>query len=430
MLPDARIVPTAWRPHWSSKDHWTSLHAVLFAGSPDEVSGRPRSLFSNRLVLTNQIFVDPDKLDKISVSVSLRGRDLKQAALDRADLRKGDFTGARLDGATLTGANLQDGEFGCAARAARELGCTSLQGVNAVYANLQGANLERAEGQGATLLGASLQGANLDSAQLQGADLSGSDLRVANLRGADLRGANLFSAVLQAAYLEQTDLRGADVRLARLQGAALSRADLRGASLNNSLFWRAWGTPNINLSELGAIDAVTTPWTTFDSNSPFPVGPAGRPPSSFTAWQNEIRRSVPAWRREELVVLLDPDLDDEKLERRMSERVLLYEKGSMLSAEFWRRAITEAPQGEGQRALATFLAELGCASDAAPYVARGLIKRIASSIGGQPTILLDRLRKGRSEPTACPGVKGFTDDDWAGLDQAVAEASKPVPDAK
>jgi hypothetical protein len=46
-LPDIRIIPTTWRPHWSKKDDWTSLHKLLFAGAADEVSGRPRSLFSN-----------------------------------------------------------------------------------------------------------------------------------------------------------------------------------------------------------------------------------------------------------------------------------------------------------------------------------------------------------------------------------------------
>jgi Pentapeptide repeats (8 copies) len=77
------------------------LHQMLFAGEPDEVTGRPLSWFSNRLVLTDQSFVDPDKPDKVDVSRSFRGRDLRFAVLSRADLRKADFTGARLNRAVL-----------------------------------------------------------------------------------------------------------------------------------------------------------------------------------------------------------------------------------------------------------------------------------------------------------------------------------------
>src|SRR5215472_17520549 len=106
-LPDF-YVPTTWRPHWSEKDDWKSLYALLFQGAVDEVSGRPGSVFSNRLVLTNQRFVvDPEKLDKITVSHFFRGRDLRLAVLNFADLRKADFTGAQLQGASLEGAQLQ-----------------------------------------------------------------------------------------------------------------------------------------------------------------------------------------------------------------------------------------------------------------------------------------------------------------------------------
>jgi len=30
-------------------------------------------------------------------------------------------------------------------------------------------------------------------------------------------------------------------------------------------------------------------------------------------------------------------------------------------------------------------------------------------------LFTDRLLKGKSDPTACPGVRGFTDTDWAEL---------------
>jgi hypothetical protein len=54
------------------------MQALLFEGDVDLVSGRPRSVFSNRLVLSQQSFVaDAEKLDKITVSHSFRGRDLR-----------------------------------------------------------------------------------------------------------------------------------------------------------------------------------------------------------------------------------------------------------------------------------------------------------------------------------------------------------------
>src|SRR5262249_32068796 len=65
---------------------FSSLQKLLFEGDVDDVTGRPRSVFSNRLVLTDQSFVDPEKLDKITVSRSFRGRDLSLAVLRRTDL--------------------------------------------------------------------------------------------------------------------------------------------------------------------------------------------------------------------------------------------------------------------------------------------------------------------------------------------------------
>jgi hypothetical protein len=99
---------------WRDYSDWTSLHEWLFVGEVDEVSGQPTSWFSNRLVLTDQSFVDGEKLDKVEVSRSFRGRDLREAVLNRADLRKADFTGAMLNSASLNGAKLQHVRFGCA----------------------------------------------------------------------------------------------------------------------------------------------------------------------------------------------------------------------------------------------------------------------------------------------------------------------------
>src|SRR5262249_2068164 len=118
------------------------------------------------LVLTDQSFVDPDKIDKIEVSHSFRGRDLSEAVLNRVDLRKADFTGAMLNGASLDDANLQNARFGCASRAiikedehaggwldedARRWpgdGCTWMQAASLRRAFLQGVRLGRSRIEG------------------------------------------------------------------------------------------------------------------------------------------------------------------------------------------------------------------------------------------------------------------------------------------
>jgi uncharacterized protein YjbI with pentapeptide repeats len=125
-----------------------NLHNLLFAGEPDEATGRPSSWFSNRLI-TDQSFVDPDRLEKTAVSHSFRGRDLNYAVLNRSDLRKADFTGAKLNHAALIGAKLQDGCLKCAVGNAS--GCAELYGADLMAASLQGANIEGAQLQHASL---------------------------------------------------------------------------------------------------------------------------------------------------------------------------------------------------------------------------------------------------------------------------------------
>ena len=73
-----------------------------------------------------------------------------------------------------------------------------------------------------------------------------------------------------------------------------------------------------------------------------------------------------------------------------------------------------------------FLAVLACSGDSAPYVARGLIRNLNRQSDSDPALLesldasglklfTDRLLKGKSDPTTCPGVSGLTDLDWAEL---------------
>jgi uncharacterized protein YjbI with pentapeptide repeats len=381
------------------------LQERLFEGDVDRVSGRPRSVFSNRLVLTNQSFVaDPEKLDKITVSHFFNGRDLRLAVLNLADLRKADFTGAQLQDASLDRAQLQGARFDGAQLQGASLDQTQLQGAWLFRAQLQGARLYKAELQGASLAGVGLQGASLDGAQLQ----------AASLRWARLRGASLYQAQLQGAWLDQAQLQGAWLDQAQLQGARLNGAQLQGARLVNVLIWRALGTPNLDLAELADIDANQKPWS--DNGT-------------FSNWRDAILSSVRQnpWRypvRDRLAVL-DPEKEPQEV----------------LDRHYWDEAQSaQLPGEEVRKKRATLLADLACFGDLgetedqewirpdwAPYVAVGLIRNLESADNrgfldaGGLKLFTDRLLRGKSDPTACPGVRGVIDADWTNLSELSSE---------
>jgi uncharacterized protein YjbI with pentapeptide repeats len=452
-VPDIRFIPTTWRPHWSKKEDWTSLHDLLFAGAADEVTGRPRSLFSNRLVLTDQSFVDPDELDNVEISRSLRGRDLRHAVLNRADLRKADFTGAMLNGASFLMSKLQNARFGCANRGTNtdtetddkesqggqwpDDGCTWLQDADLPFAQLQdaflpgarlqGADLTKAQLQdaylsgaqlqgaklglgtlqGAWLAGAKLQGAWLASAQLQGASLENAHLQGAWLSEARLQGASLSKAQMQGASLEEAHLEGALLSGAQLQGSSLDRTHLQGASIANAGVWRARGSPEIDFTDLHGIDPETKPWERRDVTAP----------STFSVWRDGILKVIHTHRDEvrERLSALDPAPENEP-------------KNS-ISAEFWKSASSAPPQSK-ERTVA-FLTDLACSSNGAPYVARGLLRNgRMEAAGSEIAAVAARLRNGKSDEAACSGVKDFTDEDWASLDKLVADARKLTSDEK
>jgi uncharacterized protein YjbI with pentapeptide repeats len=332
----------SWRPSWSA------LHEVLFGGEPDPWTGRPNGLFLNRLVLTDQSFVDTDTFGELGVKHSFRGRDLRFAVLLRADLRKADFTGAALTQAVLSFAKLQNARFGCATeiispilpRSSREEdNCGDLRGAHLRSANLQGASLERAPLDRADLGHAQLQGANFKDAQLEGANLGHARLQGANLRGAQLQGADLADV----------DMRGADLTMARLSAVSITPK------------------PNIELIERDECDPN----------------------------QKLLRDDVP---------------------------------GNVLGGEFCNGV---SPKGkEQEKELAAFLTDLAC-SGSGPYVARGLLEngRIQAT-GAEAAAVANILRKGKSDPTACPGVIDFNYQDWAKVYRVDRSAPTPAQDAK
>ncbi len=232
--------------------------APFFVASAD---GKLFGLFERNLIVQDSdLVVDRDQAPG-EPSITLRGRDLRFAKLDRSDMHQADLTGADLRRASLTGTDLRGAWLSCAnpetlylTTDRDEAGCTaairadftkakldnaSLLGIDLrrgrlEEASLVGANLSNALLTGADLTSAHLEKANLEAAEAQGAQLLFARLQGANLNGARLQAANLSSARLQGAYLRRADLRSTDLGNADLEGATLELAMLQGANMTDA----------------------------------------------------------------------------------------------------------------------------------------------------------------------------------------------------
>lgn len=234
--PRARAIPVASEPNavW-----WPT--AILFEGEPDQASSKVTSLFSRNLVLVDDVDLvklDDEQLKKADHTLLLRGRDLRYARFDRADMRKADMFEAKLAGAVLVEARLDEANLQGAELQGANLRAAQWPGADLSWAQMQGANLGDAKMQGANLSRAELQGADLSLAQLQGANLNRAQMQGANLSNAQLQGARLTYAELQGVYLGQARMEGSDLRSAHLQGANLNGAHMQGADLRGAKIWQ------------------------------------------------------------------------------------------------------------------------------------------------------------------------------------------------
>jgi uncharacterized protein YjbI with pentapeptide repeats len=266
-----RIAGSPDRPQSGDQRAVFGYALPLPAHPADSVFG----LFRRSLNVTDiDLVVDKD-VTAGEPSLSLRGRDLRFAKLDRTDLHQADMTGANLDGASFVGADLRNVWMGCAdlgemllTDSRRAANCASARGANFSKARLNearmagvdltGARLDEAQLEGAQLAqgrllgaaftsarldradlaGAELTGANFLLASLQGADLSGAKLQMADFTSASLQGANLSLANLEGAILREADVEGASLAMARLLGTDLSGARMQGTDLTRAVVWR------------------------------------------------------------------------------------------------------------------------------------------------------------------------------------------------
>ncbi len=211
--------------------------APFFAASAD---GKLFGLFERNLIVQDaDLVVDRDQAPG-EPSISLRGRDLRYAKLDRSDMHQADLTGADLRRASLNGTDLRGAWLSCADPETLYLttdrdaaGCASASRADFTKAKLDNANLLGIDLRRGKLEEASLVNANLSNAVLTGADLNSAHLEKASLEAVEAQGAQFLFARLQGANLNGARLQAANLSSARLQGAYLRRADLRGADLGN-----------------------------------------------------------------------------------------------------------------------------------------------------------------------------------------------------
>jgi hypothetical protein len=311
--------------------------------------------------------------------------------------------------AQLQGANLADARLQGA-----NLNLAQLQGAELAGAQLQGANLESAELRGSHLLYAKLQGANLAYAQLQTADLGGAELQGADLENAQLQGADVRGAQLQGARLTGANLRGADFRDAQVQGADLSHADLVDSAFDGTWVFRT------NIADANLVAAAVGPvyadQVTIDDNTRSIVPLT---PPVLDSWVAAATQFAIAASKDDIAKRFD------RLNSNFRDNPDEVKWSGMREA-----SLALDPEGaDHRRSLAKFLGDLACEPADAPYVARRFVPQGQGSgfrvgaLGDQFIAFRTRLEDGRRAPEKCPGIVGFTEDDWDLLDAYKVETA-------
>ena len=269
-----------------SGDYLQGFTVPFLWGSTD---GTLFGFFHRNLIVTDiDLVVDRD-VTPGERSISLRGRDLRYAQLDRSDLHQADMTGVNLDGASLIGTDLsnvrlncqdenellvgdgqakakcssaRDADFTGAKLAGAQMTGIDVSGAKLENANLEGAVLKFAIMEGTNFWNANLrkadltagvqgQGANFLVARMEGADLNGAQLQFADFSNAQLQAASFMHAHLQGAVLRDADLSASTLVRARLHGADMTGADLTGADMRLASVWMTLppGRENLRLAD-------------------------------------------------------------------------------------------------------------------------------------------------------------------------------------
>jgi uncharacterized protein YjbI with pentapeptide repeats len=425
-------------------------------------------LFPDRLRLASETIVGKEKWEKANEEiVSRRGAKktrekddfVPTIRLDGRDLQAADLTGADLRGASLNGAAIQGANMSQARLDGARLSCERRGNLEAC-AQSRGASFELANLQGADLAGALLDEANLHRTRLQGADLScvgspgavgyhcahfrGAKLERAQLQGTDLRGAHLEGADLRAAFLQGADLRNAslqgvalgcsvedDIRCAQLQGADLENAqlqvaDLGSVALQGSILGKAdFQGARLHWAQLQGADLGNADLSDSDLRDTYIF----RTPIADASFETAVIRSVNQGSADDVDNWIHAATEFAREEQKANivkrfERLKASPTGDQDAADKakWNELETQSlahdPKGVLLRAaLAILYEQIACDEvDGAVYILRRLIiDRRFAALGDQLEGLRKRMKDGRDK-SECPGVAGFTEDDWRALD--------------
>ena len=155
-------------------------------------------------------------------------------------------------------------------------------------------------------------------------------------------------------------------------------------------------------------------------------GAAGRPDCGRTFFLDTLRSDsgaltdevVDRWRRELLEAV--GDRRDEDWRKEVTLRFEQLKQSAMSPAQemeisrAWAALVTTPFDA---KAYAEGLKTIVCAKEEAPFVARGVLRNNVLALAEQHIVLIaDAMRAGRAEPDKCPGVAGFTEEDWKELD--------------
>jgi uncharacterized protein YjbI with pentapeptide repeats len=426
----------AGEPRPSSVIEWAQWMAGKPTSVPDvdpdyaaTANGVVFGLFPDRLKLNDEVIVGERKLEETKKEIASRGddfvptlkldhRDLQAANLS-ADLRGASLDGAMMRGASLNFARLEGAHVSCEYQADAVPRCAYLQGARLEFARLQGADFSYADLQGVSFRSATLQGTNLIEARLQGADLVDAKLQGANLYRTQLLGVDAVSAQLQGAILNHAQLQGAMLSFARMQGADLGHAQLQGADFSNAdledselaetfLFKARIADANMATAAVRSIQVTKSKAAGRFDDSPMPLMEA-----DVEKWVTDASRFAPAFEKDGIIERFD------RL-REEFEGATEASKWKSLEEAFWS---TDPYGSQHQQRLAKLLSDLACKPEGAPYVARGVVHRYVAS-GSLPAplsrdqlvVFRDHMEEGRKTSEKCPGVAGFTENDWRALE--------------
>lgn len=230
--------PTAEEAGEDDSDYYSGfVIPYLTAGTDGALFG----IFRRNLVVTDTDLVVDRDVSEGEPTLSLRGRDLRYAKLDRSDMHQADLTGANLDYASLRGTDLRNASLHCADVSElllsedRELAqCTSARNADLSHAKLGSAQMTGIDANGARFEEARLEGVQLPYGILTGAIFSNAKAPFANMSGVRALGASFLIAGLEGANLKGAKLIGADFGSARLAGVMLDHAHLEGAKLQGA----------------------------------------------------------------------------------------------------------------------------------------------------------------------------------------------------